>query len=348
MDLVARLLAGDRRALARAITLTENEDPAAAGLAAAVYPHTGKARTIGVTGPPGAGKSTIVDGLTHLYRREGRRVAVVAVDPTSPFSGGAILGDRIRMRRGAADPGVFIRSLATRGHLGGLSWHTGSVVRLLDAAGFDTILVETVGAGQAEVEIMRYAETTVVVMVPGLGDEVQAIKAGILEIADVLAVNKADREGADRLVRELEIMLRMDGSVGRGGPLAREEGPAAGSEPGADAAGPEPWVPPVVKTVATTDEGLPELLRAVEAHHEHLRATGGLERWRRRELAAEVRGLVRELAGQAAHAWATADGAWEELLSRVQRREIDPRSASEGLVQEFLRHAGSGGPGARG
>ncbi len=319
MELAERLLAGDRRALARAITLTENEDPAAADLAAAVYPHTGKARVLGVTGPPGAGKSTIVDGLAYLYRRAGRRVAVVAVDPTSPFTGGAILGDRIRMRRGASDPGVFIRSLATRGHLGGLSWHTGSVIRLLDAAGFEVVIVETVGAGQSEVEIMRHAETTVVVMVPGLGDEVQAIKAGILEIADVLAVNKADRDGADALARELEAMLRLGEPAERGGD--------------------ERWVPPVVKTVATTDEGLEDLTRAVDEHFEYLAASGRLEAWRRRELDAEVRELVREMAGQEAMAWASRAGAWDETFRRVAARQADPRTAAAALVREFLRRS---------
>jgi len=320
MDLVTRLLEGDRRALARAITLIENEDPAAAGIAAAVYPHTGKSRTLGVTGPPGAGKSTIVDALAHLYRRDGRRVAVVAVDPTSPFSGGAILGDRIRMRRGAADPDIFIRSLATRGHLGGLSWHTGSVVRLLDAAGFDVILIETVGAGQAEVEIMRYAATTIVVMVPGLGDEVQAIKAGILEIADVLAVNKADRDGADSLVRELEMMLRLGRDAGGDGP-ARSGG----------------WVPSIVKTVAVSDEGMENLFDAAERHYRHLSSSGALEEWRRRELEAEIRGLVRDLAGRQALAWAETAGTWDETFSRVATRSVDPRTAAAGLVHKFLK-----------
>ena len=316
MELADKLLAGDRRALARAITLTENEDPAAAELAAAIYPQTGRARVVGVTGPPGAGKSTIVDGLTYLYRQSGQRVAVVAVDPTSPFTGGAILGDRIRMRRGTVDPGVFIRSLATRGHLGGLSWHTGSVIRLLDAAGFDAVIVETVGAGQSEIEIMRHAETTVVVLVPGLGDEVQAAKAGILEIADVLVVNKADLAGADRLAKELDMMLKL------------------GQLPGA-ALG-EAWVPPIVKTVATSDEGLTDLVAATERHQRYLAESGRFETRRRRELTAEVRGLVRELAGQAASAWAETAGRWERAVTAVVARQSDPRTAAGGLVREFL------------
>lgn len=326
MELAQRLLGGDRRALARAITLTENGDPQAVELAAAVFPHTGRARTIGVTGPPGAGKSTLVDGLAHAYRRSRQRVAVLAIDPTSPFSGGAILGDRIRMRRVTDDPGVFMRSLATRGHLGGLSWHTGSVVRLLDAAGFEVIIIETVGAGQAEVEIMRYAATTIVVMVPGLGDEVQAIKAGILEVADVLAVNKADRDGADALVRELENMLRL------GDPRAGRRTLAAGGPA-------DRWVPPVVKTVATTDAGIDNLVQAADDHYRQLGTGGGLDQWRGRELASEVRGLVRELAGQRAQVWAETTGAWERRFEDVVARRVDPLHMAQGLVDEFLtRH----------
>jgi LAO/AO transport system kinase len=237
--LSSRVIAGDPRAIARAISLIEDESPAGADLVRRIFPSTGRAYLIGVTGPPGAGKSTLVDRITAALRRSGRTVGVVAVDPTSPFTGGAILGDRVRMQAHAGDTGVFIRSMATRGHLGGLARATSEVALVLDAAGKDIVLIETVGVGQDEVDIVRTADISLVTLVPGAGDEVQALKAGIMEIADIFIVNKADREGADRTVGSIEAMLALH------------------SYEKSD------WRPPIVKTEATTGKGLDELLDAV-------------------------------------------------------------------------------------
>jgi LAO/AO transport system kinase len=304
-DLALLVLQGDVRAVARAITLVEDDRPEAPGVLAALFPHAGKALVVGVTGPPGAGKSTLVDRMTAHLRARGKTVGIVAVDPTSPFTGGAILGDRIRMQAHALDPGVFIRSMATRGHLGGLAAATGHVITVLAASGKDVVLVETVGVGQDEVEIVGTADVSVVVLVPGLGDEVQALKAGIMEIADVFVVNKADREGVDRVVAEIESMLS----------LAAHDG----------------HVPSIVKTVASEDQGVVELLAAVEAFRAKAEASGVLLQKRRAHLRQQFEETVRERLLR--HAWSKlSPEELEATLDRLARREIDPFRAADVLV----------------
>jgi LAO/AO transport system kinase len=304
-DLALLVLQGDVRAVARAITLVEDDRPEAPGVLAALFPHAGKALVVGVTGPPGAGKSTLVDRMTAHLRARGKTVGIVAVDPTSPFTGGAILGDRIRMQAHALDPGVFIRSMATRGHLGGLAAATGHVITVLAASGKDVVLVETVGVGQDEVEIVGTADVSVVVLVPGLGDEVQALKAGIMEIADVFVVNKADREGVDRVVAEIESMLS----------LAAHDG----------------HVPSIVKTVASEDRGVVELLAAVEAFRAKAEASGVLLQKRRAHLRQQFEETLRERLLR--HAWSKlSPEELETTLDRLARREIDPFRAADVLL----------------
>ena len=308
--LAARVLAGDPRAIARAISLIEDDHPAAAALIRALFPHTGRASLVGITGPPGAGKSTLVDRLVSDARAAGDTVGVIAVDPTSPFTGGSILGDRLRMQAHAADQGVFIRSMATRGHLGGLARTTSDAALVLDAAGKSVVIVETVGVGQDEVDIVRLADVSVVVLVPGTGDDVQALKAGIMEIADVYVVNKADRDGADRMVSSIESNLALQ----------------------ADAAG--AWRPPIVKTTATTGAGVAELWQAIRgflAHSAH-------DRTRRRAARHEYR--LRELLAQRflAHVETTvfAPGEFTALVERIAARELDPYTAATDVFRRAL------------
>jgi len=308
-ELVAGVLAGDRRAMARAISTVENDRPAARELLAALYPHTGRAQVVGVTGAAGSGKSTLVNQLALELRRRGHTVGIVAVDPTSPFSGGAILGDRIRMRDLAGDPGIFIRSMATRGALGGLAAATADAVSILDAAGLDCILIETVGVGQDEVDVAREAHTTLVLQVPGLGDDVQALKAGILEIADVFVVNKADLDGASQLALQLQIMLDLNGS-------------------GADAG----WRPPIVQTVATAGTGVPALADAIAAHWHYLHDSGRLqaqERAHAERLLTET--LAREATARLLRA-ARDRGLWEALVDQVAAHEVDPYTAADRVM----------------
>jgi LAO/AO transport system kinase len=332
MELVERLLAGDRRALARTLSLVEDDGSDARAALAALYPHTGRAHIVGVTGAPGTGKSTLVNELAKLYRARGLTIGIIAVDPTSPFSGGALLGDRVRMRDLAGDAGVFIRSMATRGSLGGLARATGDAVLVLDAAGFARILVETVGVGQAEVDIASTAHTVVVVEAPGLGDEVQAIKAGILEIADVFAVNKADREGADRTVLALQMMQgmgpRSTGHHGAGGSAQRQHAASHADGEGG-------WLPPICKTVGIRGEGVPALLEAIEAHVAYLHASGRFQHRERLRVQSELehilqQDLLRRLLD------GLPGGAWDDTVKRVAQREIDPYTAVAQLLRTPL------------
>lgn len=311
MDLVAGALAGHRRALARLLSLVEDDGAEAHEALARLYPHTGRAHVIGITGSPGSGKSTLVGQLAAEHRRKNRTVAIVAVDPSSPFSGGALLGDRIRMRGISADPGVYVRSMASRGSLGGLSRGTWDAVQVLDACGYDTILIETVGAGQTEVDIARAAHTTVVIQVPGLGDEVQMLKAGILEIADILVVNKADREGADQVAAALAAGLDLAARP------AEEDLPC--------------WRPPILKTVATTGEGVAELADAAAQHLAFLRTSGAMGERERQRLAERLQAIARERLLRLALASA-GPAVYEDLLARLVARDIDLYGATEELL----------------
>jgi LAO/AO transport system kinase len=316
MSLAERILSGEIRAAARLMRDIDDGIPGAVAELKRLYPHTGRAFILGVTGPPGAGKSTLTDKLIAAYRARGSRVAVVAIDPTSPFSGGAILGDRIRMNRHATDEGVFIRSLGTRGHLGGLSRSTSDIVTVLDAMGWDVVIVETVGVGQDEVEIVRTAHTSLVVMVPGLGDDIQAIKAGILEIGDLFVVNKADRPDADRTARDLEAMLEMS-HPGEGG-----------------------WWPPVLKTVAQKNEGIAELVERIEAHRHYLRASGQLSHFEENKSALRFEELLRDHLFRQVHERISEGGRLARTIRAIARREIDPYSAVEEVLAEHGHREG--------
>lgn len=327
MDLVEQLLAGNRRALARVISQVEDETDAAQGLLAALYGHTGRAHVIGITGPPGSGKSTLVNTLARTYRATGKTVGIIAVDPTSPFSGGALLGDRVRMRDLAGDPGIFIRSMATRGSLGGLARTTADVLSVIDAAGFDRILIETVGVGQAEIDIASAAHTTIVVEAPGLGDEVQAIKAGVLEIADLFAVNKADRDGVDHTVMALHMMQGLASPIGGHHRLERaSHGHAeAGEQPDGS------WLPPIIKTIAVRGEGVEELRVWIERHSEYLRSTRQLSQREAVRARSELDQILRDRL-IATLLRRLPPGLLDSIIDAIARREMDPYSAADRLL----------------
>ena len=312
MDVARELLAGRTAAGARAIRWLDDRDPCGLEVLREIFPHTGRAHLIGITGPPGAGKSTLVAALIGEQRRRGRRVGVVAVDPTSPFSGGAILGDRVRMQRHALDEGVFVRSMATRGQTGGLSRSTYDACLVLDAMGFDVVIIETVGVGQDEIDIVSLAHTTVIVMVPGLGDDVQVVKAGLLEAGELFVLNKADRDGVEEAARQLELMLHL-----RAHSLAREPGT---------------WQPPLLRTVATRDEGTGALVDSLDAHAAHLRASDGFERQAKLRSYHQFTAVLREAATDKLMAQAMNHGATATLVADVRARRIDPYTAADALI----------------
>ena len=338
-SLVEQVLAGDVRAASRLMRRIDDEDPAATADLQALFPRTGRAYVLGVTGSPGAGKSTLTDRVVARFRAEGKAVGVLAVDPTSPFSGGAILGDRIRMQDHASDPGVFIRSLATRGSLGGLSRATGDCIRVMDAMGKDVIVVETVGVGQDEIDIAQMAHTTLLVTVPGMGDDIQAIKAGILEVADVFIVNKADLDGADRTVRELRQMLELRHALRRPATdhdvhhrlQAKAQGKPAPPAPEVDE-----WEPPILKVIAARNQGLDPVMEAVAGHRAFLERTGQRAERERARARMQFLALLRSRLLQSALDRLEAEkGRLDEVALSIARREADPYALAETLARQL-------------
>lgn len=333
-DLLERVRSGSRRAVAQVITRVERSDDAARQAVMALYPDTGQAHVVGVTGPPGSGKSTFVNELAKTLRRCDHQVGIIAVDPSSPFSGGALLGDRIRMRDLSGDPGIFIRSMATRGSLGGLARATAAVVKVMDAAQFDVILVETVGAGQAEVDIANTAHTTIVIEAPGMGDDIQSIKAGILEIADLLVVNKADRPGAASTVRALRMMLQMGHGVSARRSVSAQHADSLRDGSGSDDGAGRVWKIPVLETVATDGQGVDSVLDAILEHGTYLRESG---EWEEREMdrsRQEVEQLLQAHVLDHLRA-AVPAGERERLIADVAARELDPYTAVAQLFEQM-------------
>lgn len=328
-SIATTVLNGDRLALSRLLTQVENDTPEGRQALAELFPHTGRAHLIGVTGAPGTGKSSLVNQLALNFRKDGRRAAIVAVDPSSPFTGGAVLGDRVRMRDLSGDPGVFIRSMAARGSLGGLAAATAGVAQVFDAAGFEIVLIETVGAGQSEVDIARLAHTTLVIEAPGLGDEIQAIKAGILEIADVLVINKADRPGVESTERALKSMLELAHPVRQAwnhhGKRYVVDAPDGGSDSPL-------WLPPICKTVATDGSGIPELTEAITRHAAHLRQSGDWANRERSRLRSELETLIQENLMQDFRS-SVPEETYDQVLEQVFQRSLSPWQAVEILLK---------------
>jgi LAO/AO transport system kinase len=312
-ELVEETLGGSVRALAKLITLVENEMSGSTEALQKLYAQTGRAYTIGITGPPGSGKSTLTDKITREIRKKGFTVGVIAVDPTSPFSGGALLGDRLRMQEITSDEGVFVRSMATRGTLGGLSKATADTIKILDAFGKDFILIETVGVGQDEVDIVRTADSTLLISVPGLGDDIQALKAGIMEIGDLFVVNKADREGADRVVTELSMMLDLS-------PSRRD------------------WRPPIIKTVGTLGTGIPELVEKIFAHRKFLEEGNDLKAKRNERAREEIIHLIEREISKYVHKMLKYDVNFEEVIDQVVARKQDPYSYARKVTEPFAQY----------
>ena len=311
--LVTEFLQGSVRAMARLITLVENEDSGSLQIMGAIYPHTGNAYVLGITGSPGTGKSTLTDKITTILRERQQTVGVIAVDPSSPFTGGALLGDRIRMQRSAGDAEVFIRSMATRGNLGGLARTTADVVKIMDAFGKDWVIVETVGVGQDEVEIAKTADTTVVVLAPGLGDAIQSMKAGVMEIADLYVVNKADRSGADELLNEVNFRVEQDAQIRKA-----------------------LWKPPVVKTIALENQGTDSLMEAIEKHRSFLRQSGRLRRNRREKTRQETLALLTEEISRNVLNKVLGNGRFDALVDEIVAHKKDPYTSVEEIVRTIF------------